>query len=371
MTKLEENIYYDGDFPQSITTKQLSFKLIIRVSPVVGGRQVQRKKSFKFRDISVKNAIKSIRDVPEKMKKALQSGSVIRDAVILNEVWKEFYHYKTQSKTAKLWRHQTAKTTYSLYNKWIKDSYLGTMRVNEIKRKHIYSFIEDIAESGNKSTPHAAKVLLTNIFTWWINKEELERTNPAKIEVHKQEANRHEIVEKTIAERQYIFKAMLANPKYQIVQVFKFLMQGRRINEAITLSTSDVSEGYYTITAEKNKAKVTMKYKLPYDIDIANGDWMCPSSAHPTTHISSQAVRQAWNKMFPDLHLHDIRHLIGQTLVQAEVPLEFIGMMLGHSNKSNITYRYTGGSPDTAFKVYELFYDIVINNKIDRKWNDI
>jgi len=197
MIKIEENIYYVNDSHYSTEAPKLlkrkvphSFALMVVVSSVVGGKQIKRKKKFKFQpdSISMLDAVKSIRSVPDAMIQSLVNGtsvSLTKTITTLNDIWDEFLNYKLTTTTGKQWRYSTAKSVISTYDKWVRNSRLGGMNIDVIKRKHILELIEGI---DSINTKNAILTALRPSIDRYFELEEIERRNPAHIVGLKQAA---------------------------------------------------------------------------------------------------------------------------------------------------------------------------------------
>ncbi len=130
------------------------------------------------------------------------------------------------------------------------------------------------------------------------------------------------------------------HPVYR--KVFIWLMHGRRFNEVATLTYEDINDDTYTIRKENNKARVPMTYKLT--------KWQCDTLEEGGTGLVFPSVNnrnKTLNSSTVAAHfdlpctMHDLRHVIGNTLVSKGVSIEIIGRILGHKPAKNIiTNRY-------------------------------
>jgi len=425
MLKIEDNIYYIKDEYYNTQAPKLlkkkiphHFSLMVKVSPMVGGKQVKRKKKFKFKsdEWSLLDAVKSIRTIPDEMKRSLVDGTDGKTRIVyINDIWDAFIHYKETTTTGKPWRDSTIRSNHSVYDKWIRNSYLGKMNIEVVKRRHIMELIESV-ESIN--TKHALLTMLRPAIARYFELEEIERTNPAHITGLKQaEPKPH--TKLTIKQAGKLYAEMLNTNNLALRNATLLIWQGRRLNEAITLTYSnifsnlDTKAQYYTITAKNSKVKVATTYRLPKELyvtlehcssitieevksmkidgiyegsehykDIRNeyetisDVWVCPSRFKGKPHITRSVLRDGYKRALkelgmPSMRLHDVRQIISSILQDAEVPLEVISMVLGHTGRGIVTKRYTGHSPDVAYKAYMFFMDLingVVNE--DTKWHN-
>jgi len=147
----------------------------------------------------------------------------------------------------------------------------------------------------------------------------------------------------------------LYNYSHQYYQkIFVWLMHGRRLGEVTSLEYEDIDmeEGTYTIQAKNNKAKVDMTYILTQwqkdtlDV-ISESGLVFPSINNSSKKISSGTILSNHWKL--NCTIHDLRHIIGNTLVNNDVSIEVIGRILGHKPKKNvITNRYAKVTADKA-----------------------
>jgi len=137
-------------------------------------------------------------------------------------------------------------------------------------------------------------------------------------------------------------------------RVFVWLMHGRRFGEVSSLDYEDINieENTYTIRAKNNKAKVDMTYILTkWQRETLNSftdeGLVFPSINDSTKKINGGSI--GTNHWSLKCTIHDLRHIIGNTLVNSDVSIEVIGRILGHKPKKNIiTNRYAKVSAEKA-----------------------
>lgn len=133
---------------------------------------------------------------------------------------------------------------------------------------------------------------------------------------------------------------------------FVWLMHGRRFGEVATLTYDDIDfdKGTYTIKKENNKARVNMTYKLTqWQLETLkpNGDGIVFHSVNNSEKTMNSGTLQAHFKL--PCTLHDLRHVLGNTLVNSGTPIEVIGRILGHKPSKNvITNRYAKVEAEVA-----------------------
>jgi len=359
------------------------------------------------------DAVRSVRNVPNEMIQALVNGTESKAKTIttLNDIWDEFLNYKLTTTIGKQWRYSTAKSTMSTYDKWVRNTRLGAMNIDNIKRRHIDELLEGIPSTNTKN---AILTAVRPSIERYFDLEGIERRNPANITGIKQAAPK-EHTKLTIEQAGKLYAQMLNTENIALRNATVLVWQGRRLNEAITLSYAnvfssiDTKEQYYKITAENSKTKTAVVYRLPKELCVdgiissrtkeeieqektkatynykqvrneyatLSNEWVCPSRFKGKPHITKAVLRDGYLKALKDLgmprmRLHDLRQIISSILQDAEVPLEVISMVLGHAGKSNVTKRYAGHSPEVAYKAYTFFISLItgaVDSKM--KWSSL
>ncbi len=70
-----------------------------------------------------------------------------------------------------------------------------------------------------------------------------------------------------------------------------------------------------------------------------------------------------------DIRFHDLRHTAATRMIQAGIPLQEVGRILGHT-QANTTYRYVNANADTAKRVaraLDVFLLEANNSNIDEE----
>lgn len=155
------------------------------------------------------------------------------------------------------------------------------------------------------------------------------------------------------------------HPYYQ--KIFVWLMHGRRFGEVSSLEYSDINieDGEYTIQKKNNKARVPMTYKLTkWQRDtlpetLPEEGLVFPSLNDSAKKLNTSTVSGHFSL---DCTLHDLRHILGNALINRDVGIEKIGRILGHKpSKRIITNRYAKVTPEAANKVLvELLDEVLI-----------
>jgi integrase len=159
----------------------------------------------------------------------------------------------------------------------------------------------------------------------------------------------------------------------EIKNIFAFSLTGRRISEIINLKFSDLNfeSNTFKIPAITSKGKK----ELEFDIDnyllealqsqarLRNIDLYSRSEAKIFTYTKETARVHFQNIIkalkLPKLRLHDIRHMLGTTLVQNGVPIQDISRMLGHSSIAITEQRYAKPNKDQATRATNAFNSLM------------
>lgn len=159
----------------------------------------------------------------------------------------------------------------------------------------------------------------------------------------------------------------------EIKNIFAFSLTGRRISEILNLKFSDLN--FETNTFKIPAITAKGKKELDFDIDeyllealksqarLRNIDLYSRSEAKIFTYTKDTARVHFQNILkalkLPRLRLHDIRHMIGTTLVQNGVPIQNISRMLGHSSIAITEQRYAKTNKDQASKATNAFNSLM------------
>lgn len=159
----------------------------------------------------------------------------------------------------------------------------------------------------------------------------------------------------------------------EIKNIFAFSLTGRRISEILNLKFSDLNfeTNSFKIPAITAKGKKELDFviddylleALKSQARLRNIDLYSRSEAKiftytkDTARVHFQNILKALN--LPRLRLHDIRHMLGTTLVQNGIPIQDISRMLGHSSISITEQRYAKTNKDQANKATNAFNSLV------------
>lgn len=150
--------------------------------------------------------------------------------------------------------------------------------------------------------------------------------------------------------------------------MFIWLSHGRRLNEILSLQWSDINlnNRTYTIRSENNKVRKPMTYKLSNEllktlekIGIQKNGYIFHALKDKEKKMNKGTIRTHWEKVLEELdihiRMHDLRHLIGDTLVSSGKTLEHVASVLGHTSTS-VTKRYSKVRQEVAAESLDDFF---------------
>lgn len=157
---------------------------------------------------------------------------------------------------------------------------------------------------------------------------------------------------------------------HTIRSVFAFLLQGRRISEVLTLKYSDINydKNTYTIRKVNSKSGVELDfyledYLLPH---VKKGEGI--ELDNLIYRVSAAAVRSRFYKLLkanklPQIHLHDIRHMVATTALNAGANIADVSRALGHSTISTTEKRYVNKKAEMGSRATSIMRDALNGEK--------
>ncbi len=298
--------------------------------------------------------------------------------ITVNQLWDEYSLYKTNSATAP-WSTAYAYTMQSDYKRLVKP-YIGKMRAIQVKREHIELCLDKARHRGLKPrSDYAVVTVVKPLYDWWLTRKELSKPNPAQ-RLELRPLNNAVSVNLSWEQIERLYTILYTYPDERYRQLFIWLSTGRRNGEALSLETRHTTiDGYYTITAENNKARTDMIYRLPMGITLPLlKGWVHTAPRNRHNPLQAVTVNQIWQNIrrrsnLPLIRRHDLRHILTTVLANSAVPLEIRSMVLGHT-LNGVTNRYrtdTREGADLKHRAVTFFLDKVFN-RINREmlWNE-
>jgi integrase len=155
----------------------------------------------------------------------------------------------------------------------------------------------------------------------------------------------------------------------EMKNIFAFSLTGRRISEILSLKFSNFNldnNSYFVASADaKGKKKLDfildeyLLQALKSQARLRKVDFDSKSDVKLFTYNRESARKHFQNLLnslnLPRLRLHDIRHMLGTTLVQNGVPIQDISRMLGHSSILITEQRYVKTNKEQASRATTAF----------------
>lgn len=348
------------------------FKLVLRLT--ANGRT--KKETFNYP--KTKTLLQAIDDVTTKRTTVFESKEKASKLPTLGEYWDEYTEYKENTVSAKeSWRPTTAKDMKSFYNAWIKPSKLHKMLLVEIERDHVEALIAKVKRERSLRTAKKVTEALAPLFKRYYTANNIHELNPASIDIGDLNNVREVIV--SLKEAKALYDAMFNYPIEKYRNVFVWLATGRRLGEVLALSTAAVNmeKKQFDVIPENSKSgkKLTFILRPELEETLEGKDGLIHPS-HKGTIMDGSTIRKHWKKITEsigreDLHMHDIRHIIGTVLRDSGVGEDIRALVLGHT-RSSVTARYATANAELADEVYQFFMDKLDGKIIPKaKWTEV
>jgi len=341
------------------TQKSIEFKLRFKVNNKTAERKITiHAKTYKG---ALKEAISRREDFINQLKDGKLKERRIKK-LTLDEGMDEYLNYKGSS-IKKL----TLEYYEQTYGKWIKPK-LGNKILKDITSNDLQSIVNNMLKMGMAPrTTQSIKQIMRPLFKYFANKGFVNGNPASLIQIPKFDNT----VQLSLTEEEItsLYKAINEYPIEPFNVLFKWLSEGRRLNELLSLEWKEVNfnNKTYSVLSTKNKAGATMQYKLRENIiqALKNFDQKSPYVFHALTNsskpMSKETVRGHWAKLLKQadikhLRIHDLRHIIGGDLVSNNFTLEEIAHVLGHTSTS-VTKRYSKVRQNKADEALDSFFD--------------
>lgn len=348
------------------------FKLVLRITYVNQSCvRTQTKKTFDFsQKITFLQALRQVSSQREILLKKLIEGAHKELKITiptLQQAWEEFMDMK---------KNQLSPNTLVSYktfaNKWILAQHdLAKAPIDKVTTRKLQSIVNEILDSGK--SPRTAKSLketLRPMFKRYVLDGTL-KSNPADL-IQIPKFDNQMSVELSDEKTKELYDILYNYPLEPFKSVFIWLSHGRRLNEILSLQWSDINleNSTYTIKYENNKVRKPMTYKLSAELIgtletlgiLSGNNYIFHALSDKTKKMDKGTVRNHWEKVLKQLgvhlRIHDLRHLIGGTLVSSGRTLEQVASVLGHTSIS-VTKRYSKVRQEVAAESLEDFFSRV------------
>lgn len=158
----------------------------------------------------------------------------------------------------------------------------------------------------------------------------------------------------------------------EIRNIFAFILTGRRIGEVLKLKFNYFRENEYDIPKEISKIKKTLTFSLDDDLKRAVKEQKEISKNDDLFSVRVITVRRHFHNMlkalgYPEIRIHDMRHLIASILIQNETSIGDISVMLGHQSTKYTESVYASKDQKQALRATNKFKDMMTSSKDDKR----
>jgi integrase len=178
-----------------------------------------------------------------------------------------------------------------------------------------------------------------------------------------------------------LYESLTTYPEAMYRGIFLFLLDGRRMSEALKMRWEYVEfeqgtyETIYTINKNRKNLDFTLKDKMRTTLDEIGIRSEGYIFYNPQTKTHFKDFRKRWKAILKDvgidhMRIHDTRHLIGGLGVDLGFSLEQVGKVLGHQS-SQSTKRYSKVRRSTADNVAREIDAAMQKKKATDKQSDL
>ena len=341
------------------TQKSIEFKLRFKVQNKTAERKIIiYSKTYKG---ALKEAISRREDYINQLKDGSLEQARVKK-LTLDDGMEEYLAYKGSSI-----KKRTLEYYQQTYGKWIKPK-LGKKPLQDVTASDLQSIVNAMLKEGMAPrTTQSIKQIMRPLLKYFADKGFINGNPAALIQIPKFDNT----VQLTLSENDIaaLYSAIKSYPIEPFNTLFMWLAEGRRLNELLSLEwiKIDFNNKTYFITSEKNKAGVSMQYRLRDNIVEALKSFNRKSSFvfHALTddkkQMSKETVRGHWARLLEsanikNLRIHDLRHILGDDLVSNNHTLEEIAQVLGHTSTS-VTKRYSKVRQNKTNEVLDNFFE--------------
>lgn len=253
-------------------------------------------------------------------------------------------------------------------NKWILSKpTLARASINKVTAKQLQNIVNEILELGmSPRTAKSVKETLRPLFKQFVLQGVMQ-VNPAEL-IQIPKFNNEISIDLSDNKVKELYSALYNYPVEPFRSIFIWLSHGRRQNEILSLEWDDINldNSTYTIRFENNKVRKPMTYKLTSEliatldrVETRESKFIFHAQKDINKKMSKETVRNHWNKILQQMdikiRMHDLRHLIGGTLVSSGKTLEQVASVLGHTSTS-VTKRYSKVREEVAAESLDDFF---------------
>lgn len=363
-----DELFAGKDITKAPTYISRDFKLALRVTHVnQSGVRTQTKKIFNFsKKITFLQALREVSSYRETLLKKLKEGAHKEIKIkipTLKQAWEDFKEMKKNQLSP-----NTLVSYESFINKWVLSKPdLAKTPIDKVTTKQLQSIVNEILNLGmSPRTAKSLKETLRPLFKRYVLEGTL-KLNPADL-LQLPKFDNEVTVELSDEKIKELYELLYNYPLEPFRSMFIWLSHGRRLNEILSLEWSDINldNNTYTIKFENNKVRKPMTYKLSSElletldaIGIEKNGYVFHALTNKNNKMNKGTIRNHWEKVLEQLgehlRMHDLRHLIGGTLVSNGKTLEQVASVLGHTSTS-VTKRYSKVRQEVAAESLDDFF---------------
>jgi integrase len=273
---------------------------------------------------------------------------VLKRSPRLDEYWEKYFDFYESVKDAK--RLSTLHREKSARRNWLK--HLGDIRLNEITRAHLNSFmVKRQAEGKKPRTVNLDMIALRNVLKRAIDDGLLKSLPMENLRPLKVDQRKRPLVTAEQFEKLYSAAATLQHSGQLLADVLRFMSaSGSRIAETLRLRWSDVDFKQKQITIgsdglAKNRKHRVVDFNTPLAAHLLamlqrrapDSVWLFPSPRRGKSDVPlvnfNKALRSACDKAaLPDFGFHDCRHFFISHCVMSGIDYMTIARWVGHQD---------------------------------------
>lgn len=363
-----DDLFGGSEIQKAPTYISRDFKLVLRVTHVNrSGVRIQTKKTFNFsKKITFLQALREVSSKRESLLKNLQEGLHKETKIkipTLQQAWDDFVEIKKNQLSA-----NTLESYVLSVNKWILSKpALAKASIDKITTKQLQNIVNEMLDIGKSPrTAKSIKETMRPLFKRYV----LDGTiaiNPAEL-IQIPKFDNQMSIDLTDEQTKKLYDVLFSYPVEPFRSIFVWLSHGRRLNEVLSLQWSDINidNHTYTIRFENNKVRKPMTYKLSDDLiktletmGIQKSGFIFHGLTNKDKKMNKGTVRNHWEKVLEKVgvpvRIHDLRHIIGGTLVSNGKTLEQVASVLGHTS-IGVTKRYSKVRQEVAAESLDDFF---------------
>lgn len=346
---------------------KLPFKIILRTKVTINNKYVERKKLYTYKEKT--SFVKAVMDISKAKDDFRDDAVVIKAPEQLKKEQKKVTNgtlgadwdaYMEKRITNNDLSKGNIATQILTFNKWVRPA-IGEYQTKAIDTDDLQNIVNFMRNEGKATrTTKLIKDYLRPFF-----KDAKIIPNPAVDIVIPKFDNE---VDFSLSDEKAseLMSAMESYPEPTINGIFAFLLDGRRLGETLLLKWEFINfdTNEYTIHGLTAKSGKTNSYTIQDELaqSLKNiprvSEYVFPAMKDVSKPMSKETVRNHWEKITAEIgikmRIHDIRHLIGGTLVNLGESLETIAAVLGHSSTA-VTKRYSTVKKETASNAVNKF----------------